>query len=80
MYHVQFQDEREEFGVDWGGPVPRDDADGAVCVPETHNPLSTADMEELLAIVLPLAPSVQHGIDLYERALLFVSQRIRYTM
>ena len=73
---LQLQDQVEDFGVDWEGPVPLEDQSEALCVPETPNPLSRADMEELQAIVSPLDPSVYYGIDLYERTLLFVSQKI----
>jgi len=74
------QGEVEEFGVDWGGPVPYEDTDETICVPETPIPLSRADMEKLQAIVSPLAPSVHYGIDLYERTLLFVSQKVGHTL
>ena len=66
----------EDFGVDWDGPVPLEDTSDTLCVPDTPNPLSSADMEELQALVAPLDPSVYYGIDLYERTLLFVSQKI----
>ena len=62
------------------GPVPYEDTDETVYVPETPNPLCKADMEELQATISPLAPSVHYGIDLYERALLFVSQKVGYAL
>ena len=73
---VLLQNEAENFGVDWEGPVPREDGDETVCVPETACPLSDADMEELLSVVPPLAQSEHYGIDLYERTVLFVSQKL----
>ena len=74
------QDEAEQFGVDWDGPVSHEDTDETVCVPETPCPLSSADMEELLSVVPPLAQSMHYGIDLYERTLLFVSQKLGYSL
>lgn len=72
------QNEAETFGVDWERPVPREDSDETICVPEicAACPLSDADMEELLSVVPPLTPSEHYGIDLYERTVLFVSQRL----
>ena len=63
------------FGVDWEGPVPHENNE-EITVPETPNPLNRADMEELERIVSPLQPSVHYGIDLYDRALLFLSQKV----
>ena len=81
MYSVCLQDEVEQYGVDWGGPVPHGDTDEMICVPETSNPLSRVDMEELQLIsASPLGATVNYGIDLYERALLFVSESWVYTL
>lgn len=80
LTNLILQDECELFGVDWGGPVPYEDTNETVYVPETPNPLSRADMEELQATVSSLATSVHYGIDLYERALLFVSQKVGYAL
>lgn len=33
------QDETDQFGVDWEGPVTHEDSDETVCVPETPCPL-----------------------------------------
>lgn len=71
---VLLQNEAENFGVNWEGPVTREDNDETVCVPEIACPLSDADMEELLSVVSPLALSKHYGIDLYESTVLFVSQ------
>lgn len=46
-----------------------------VHVPETECPLTPEDMVELQATIAPLAPSIQYGIDLYERTLTFVSHK-----
>ena len=71
-----FQDGDQQFGIDWGGPVSHEDTYEVVHVPETPTPLSITDIEELQATVSPLEPSIHYGIDLYERALLFVSQKV----
>ena len=60
----------------WGGPVPPSDRDEVITVPDTPNSLNRADMEELQRIVSPLYSSIHYGIDLYERALGFVSERV----
>lgn len=65
-----------QFGVDWEGPVPPDDSDETVIVPETECPLTSADMEELQVAIPPLAQSAQYGMDLYEKTLQFVSYKI----
>ena len=79
-YNFVHQDEAEQFGVDWGGPIPHEGIDETVSVPDTPCPLSSDDMEELQAIASPLDQSVHYGIDLYERTLLFVSQKLEYTL
>ncbi|XP_062517564.1 uncharacterized protein LOC134192821 [Corticium candelabrum] len=71
-----FQDGDQQFGIDWGGPVSHEDTYEVVHVPETPTPLSITYIEELQATVSPLEPSIHYGIDLYERALLFVSQNV----
>ena len=53
--------------MDWGGPVPHEDM---ITVPETHNLLNRADMEELERIVAPLQPSVIELYSLYHKTLL----------
>lgn len=66
--------------MDWERPVPREDSDESLCVPETCEAcrLSDADMEELLSVVPPLTPSEHYGINLYKRTVLFVSQKLGY--
>lgn len=76
LFAHYLQDEDEQFGIDWGGPVPHESTDEMVHVPETPIPLNSAEMEELQATISPLDPSVHYGIDLYERVLLFVSQKV----
>ena len=70
-----------EFGIDWGGPIPHSDrnSDG-ITVPDTPTPLNRADMDELQRIVSPLHSSTNYGIDIYERALHFVSEKLGCTL
>ena len=42
--------------------------------------LNTADKEELQAAIPPLSPSMHYGIDLYERTLMFVGQKVGHTL
>ena len=71
-----FQDEDNQFGIDWGGPVPHESTDDIVDVPETPIPLNAVDLEELHATISPLDPSVHYGVHLYERVLAFVSDKV----
>ena len=66
----------EVYGIDWGGPVPIEDLDSSVTVPETHCPLTACDMLELQCNVAPLASSTEYGVDLYTRTLQFVSRKL----
>ena len=56
--------------------MSHEDTYEVVPVHETPTPLSVTDIEELQATVSPLEPSIHYGIDLYERVLLFVSQKV----
>lgn len=49
------QDELDNFGVDWDGPVPYD-GDGAINVPETECPLTLIEMDEMLTVIPPFVP------------------------
>jgi len=68
--------EREYYGIDWDGPVPHDDSNDIVIVPETDCPLSVLDLDELNDEVSPLAETTNYGIDLYEKTLDFVSSKL----
>ena len=76
-----FQGEEEQFGVDWEGPVPHEsNAIDTVNVPDTPLPLNSCTLEELNSVISPLDPSLCYGIDLYERVLIFVAQKVGYTL
>lgn len=47
VFTNNFQDEEEQFGIDWWEPVPHESTDEMVHVPETPIPLNSAEMEEL---------------------------------
>ena len=44
---VLLQEERQDYGVDWGGPVLHDSSDHDISIPEIPNPLTRVDMLEL---------------------------------
>ena len=69
------QEESQLFGIDWNGPITHDEDD--VIVPETFCPLmDDHDVEELTNTILPSAPSINHGIDLYLATLSFIENKI----
>ncbi len=71
----------EHLGIDWEGPIPHaGDAYEVVTVPKTECPLTSEEMEELQAVVPPLALSTQYGIDLYEKTLEFVAQEVNVVL
>ena len=80
MLHY-FQGEEQQFGVDWEGPVPNESNDiYIVNVPDTPLPLNSGTLEELNSVISPLDPSSCYGIDLYERVLIFVAQKVGCTL
>ena len=62
------------YGVDTDGPIPPDDNEGTVRVPENNLHFSDEVLSQLRASVDPLAESSNHGIELYEQALSILSQ------
>ena len=73
------QEEFEEYGIDWDGPIPAEaDVDvEAVLVPETNCPLSQVDYHELSHSINPLRESNSYGIDIYTEVKEFVRTHIR---
>ena len=63
------QEEGQDYGVDWGGPVPHDSKDHDINIPEIPNPLTRVDMLELQATLLHEESNMQYGVDSYERVL-----------
>lgn len=61
---------QEDFGIDWGGPVPAEDE--AVNMPNADCPLIVAHLEEFKQQIDPLSESQDgFGIDIYLRAIDF---------
>lgn len=73
---ILLQEEGQNYGVDWGGPVPHDSSDHRINIPEIPNPLTRVDMLELQATLLHEESSMQYGVDSYERVLQFVSRKL----
>jgi hypothetical protein len=78
VFYVVSQDEFQQYGIDWDGPVPaEDDMDvDAVQVPETTCPLSQEHLDELVATIDPLRESNSYGIDIYLETMEFVNTHI----
>ena len=74
------QDEAHQFGIDWEGPSTASDEDDCIVVPDTRNPLTNSDFEDLQASIPPLTPSNWYGIDLFEETKCFVSTKLRHIM
>ena len=71
------QQEAASFGIDWDQAVTSDTSEGvSVDVPEIESPITLEDLNELLVNVPPLSESTEYGIDLYQRAIDFVSSII----
>ena len=62
------------YGVDEDGPVPTDDGNLAVAIPECSYTLSDADFALLQQTVDPLGSSDDYGIELYEQTLQFIDR------
>ena len=48
----------------------------AIVIPEVRNPLSERDFEELQAQINPIAHDEGYGINLYQQACMFVTERV----
>lgn len=46
MLH-NFQDEVEQYGLDWNGPLPESDSDEMIELPLTECPLNLQETQEL---------------------------------
>ncbi|XP_068710300.1 uncharacterized protein [Montipora foliosa] len=73
-----FWNQGDYYGVDWDGPVPNNqtDAQEAVEVPTTSNPLQEADYVSLKSLIDPLRDSDEYGVDIYLETLSFVHSKI----
>ena len=60
------------FGIDWDGPLPLEEEEVRVVVPECPCPLTDVQLDELSTIVSPLSSSTNYGIDLYQSVVQYV--------
>lgn len=67
------QDVDLSYGIDSQSPTPLEEDPGVV-IPENRLSLPPETLSQLQATVDPLAPSDNHGIELYEQALSIVTQ------
>ncbi len=67
-----FQEVDDVYGIDLEGPVPTIDREH-VEVPQTTLRFSDGDIADLKRTVDPCATSDDHGMDLYEQTLQFIS-------
>ena len=71
-----FQDEVEQYGLDWDGPLPESDSDEMIELPLTECPLNLQETQELKQAIDPLRNSDCYGIDIFIQTLLFVTSRL----
>ena len=57
-----FQDEVEQYGLDWDGPLPESDSDEMIELPLTECPLNLQETQELKQAIDPLRNSDCYGI------------------
>lgn len=68
------QDDFNNIGIDWDGPVPvvTDRQQNAVVVPETTCVLPHSSQEEFVRTINPLRESGYFGIDIYIEAVILL--------
>ena len=71
------QEEFEQYGIDWDGPLPAEIDVDTVEVPETHCPLSEEQYEELIVSIDPLRVSNSYAIDIYLETIEFVNTHLQ---
>ena len=59
--------------MDWDGPVSLENDVDSVRVNEEPCPLTNDQVDDLATLVTPLQASQNHGIDLYQQALQYVT-------
>jgi len=72
----KFQDELEQYGLDWDGPLPESDSDELIEVPSTESPLNRQQTQELTEAIDPLRNSDCYGIDIFIETLLLVTSSL----
>lgn len=60
-----FQEEAEDYGIDWSGPVPENEAEGHVVIPDTPSLLGVGQLSVLKTLVDPLAHCDDFGKEFY---------------
>ena len=73
-----FQEDNENYGVDWDGPVPNNDEDlnihpDGIEVPVTYVPINEEDYSVLREQIDPLRDSELYGVDIYLEVLSFIA-------
>ena len=73
-----FQEDNENYGVDWDGPVPNNDKDlnihpDGIEVPVTYVPINEEDYSVLREQIDPLRDSELYGVDIYLEVLSFIA-------
>ena len=69
----------QDYGVDWDGPLTREETGNRVVVPRTTCPLTVEDQQDLATINV-LENSENFGIDVYHKVKDLVSNRIERTV
>ena len=77
QYFLKFLQDFTLHAIDWDGPLPCDSYD-SVEVPETSQPLTEEDYQDLTDQINPLSHSSEHAIDIYLNCLSFVQERITF--
>ena len=72
----KFQDELEQYGLDWDGPLPEPDSDELIEVPSTESALNRQQTQELTEAIDPLRNSDCYGIDIFIETLLLVTSSL----
>lgn len=62
------------YGIDEEGPVPSEDDNSVIQIPECSYTISDAAFASLQQTINPFSPSEEYGIDLYEQTLQFLNQ------
>ena len=75
MLH-NFQDEVEQYGLDWDGPLPESDSDEMIELPLTECPLNLQETQELKQAIDSLRNSDCYGIGIFIQTLMFVTSRL----
>ena len=67
-----------QYGIDCeeNAMVNTDEETSTIVIPEVRNPLTERDFEELQEQVNPIAHDEGYGIDLYQQACIFTTERV----